>query len=88
VQMLFPFYENDDPHIQTKSWRYAPAVTEPFGTDVAVAVATRRPATELMAWLTAHNLQRDGFDLPAVIARTIAADTDARIGTLGLYTTP
>jgi hypothetical protein len=88
VQMLFPVYADQDPHILTDHWRYAPIVEEPLGTDVVVAVVTSRPAAELITWLKTHNLKRDGFELPHAIARTIAADAEARVGALGLYTTP
>jgi hypothetical protein len=88
VQLLFPFYASHNPHITTDRWSYLPAVDAPFGTDYTVAIATGRPATELIAWLRAHNHKHDSFELPAVIARTPAADANARVGTAGLYTTP
>jgi hypothetical protein len=88
VQLLFPFFASDNAHIATDQWSYMPAVGAPFGTDYTVAIATREPATELLAWLHGHNNKRDAFELPAVIARTMAADTKARVGTAGLYTSP
>jgi hypothetical protein len=88
VQLLFPFFAGDNPHIATDQWSYMPAVGVPFGTDYTVAIATRVPATDLLAWLRGHNNRRDAFELPAVIARTVAADAKARVGTAGLYTTP
>lgn len=88
LQLLFPFYASHNPHVTTDRWSYLPAVDAPFGTDYTVAIATSRPATELIAWLQAHNNKHDAFELPAVIARTLAADPNARVGTAGLYTTP
>jgi hypothetical protein len=88
VQLLFPFYAGHNPHITTDRWSYMPAVDAPFGTDYTVAIATSGPAADLLAWLKGHNNKHDAFELPAVIARTIAADAKARIGTAGLYTTP
>jgi Caspase domain len=88
VQLLFPDSPKLDPHILADLWQYKPVVGEPFGADVVVGVATSRPATELTAWLRTHNKQRDAFDLPGVITRTIATDTDSRVGTVGLYTMP
>jgi Caspase domain/Domain of unknown function (DUF4384) len=88
LQLLFPFYPSHNPHIITDRWSYQPAVDAPFGTDYTVAIATSRPATELISWLQAHNNKRDAFELPAVIAHTLAADPNARVGTAGLYTTP
>jgi hypothetical protein len=88
LQLLFPFYASHNPHISTDRWSYLPAVDAPFGTDYTVAIATSRPATELIAWLRAHNNKHDAFELPPVIARTLAADPNARVGTAGLYTTP
>jgi hypothetical protein len=88
LQLLFPFYASHSPHVTTDRWSYRPAVNAPFGTDYTVAIATSRPATELIAWLQAHNNKHDAFELPAAIARTLAADPNARVGTAGLYTTP
>jgi hypothetical protein len=88
VQLLFPFFAGDNPHIATDQWSYMPAVGAPFGTDYTAAIATRGPATDLLAWLRGHNNRRDAFELPAVIARTVAADAKARVGAAGLYTTP
>jgi hypothetical protein len=88
IQLLFPFYASHNPYITTDRWSYLPAVDAPFGTDYTVAIATSRRAIELIAWLQAHNNRRDAFELPAAIARTLAADPNARVGTAGLYTTP
>ena len=63
-----------------------PTVTTPFGAEHVVAIATTAPATGLLAWLKAHNDQHDAEELPAAIARAIADDPQARIGTVGLYT--
>jgi hypothetical protein len=86
LQMLFPFYSSDNPHILGETWTYGPIVDAPFGSDHVIAVTTSGPATDLIAWLTSHNIKRDAVELPAVIARTIAADPPARVGTIGLYT--
>ena len=86
VQMLFPFHPSDDPLMRTNAWSYRPTVNTPFGADHVVAVATTAPATGLLAWLRTHNNQHDAADLPAAIARAIADDPQARIGTVGLYT--
>jgi hypothetical protein len=88
LQLLFPFYASHNPHVITDRWSYLPAVDAPFGTDYIVAIATSRPATKLIAWLQSHNNKHDAFELPAVVARTLAADPNARVGTAGLYTTP
>jgi hypothetical protein len=88
VQLLFPFYAGHNPHIATERWSYMPSVAAPFGTDYTVVIATSGPATDLLAWLRGHNNKRDAFQLPAVIARALAADAKARVGTAGLYTTP
>jgi Caspase domain/Domain of unknown function (DUF4384) len=88
IQLLFPFYADHDPHITTDRWSYMPAVSAPFGTDYTVAIATAGPATNLLAWLRSHTDRHDAFELPAIIARTLAADAKARVGTAGLYTTP
>jgi hypothetical protein len=69
--LLFPFYASHNPHVTTDRWSYLPAVDAPFGTDYTVAIATSRPATELIAWLRAHNNKHDAFELPAVIVRTL-----------------
>jgi hypothetical protein len=84
LQLVFPFYASHSPHVTTDRWSYLPAVDAPLGTDYTVVIATSRPAIELIAWLQAHN----AFELPAVIARTLAADANARVGTAGLYATP
>jgi hypothetical protein len=86
IQMLFPFYPTDEPHIADDHWTHPFDVQLPYGTDYTVVIATSSPATDLLAWLRAHNLKRDAVELPEVIGRTIAADPKARIGTAGLYT--
>jgi len=87
LQILFPTHGRD-PHMGTDQWTFPPVVGAPFGADHVIAVATSRPATELVDWLMTHNSQRDAAMLPAAIAKAVASDTAARIGTVGLYTTP
>jgi hypothetical protein len=88
LQLVFPFYASQSPHVTTDRWSYLPAVDAPLGTDYTVVIATSRPAMALIAWLQAHNNKHDAFELPAVVARTLAADANARVGTAGLYATP
>ncbi len=49
-------------------------------------IASSRPAADLLTWLRAHNGKTDAFELPAVLARMIAADDRMRLGTAGLFT--
>jgi hypothetical protein len=86
IQMLFPFYPSEQPHITDDRWTHPFDVQLPYGTDYTVVIATSSRADDLLAWLRAHNLRRDAVELPAVIGRTLAADPKARIGTAGLYT--
>jgi hypothetical protein len=88
VQLLFPANPSQDPRIREENWQYDPVVGPPFGADLVVTIETRRPVEHLLDWLRAHDGRPDAFDFPAVIARTIAADATARVGTVGLYTTP
>jgi hypothetical protein len=84
VQLLFPTDERD-PHIGGDEWTFLPVVRPPYGADHVVAVATSRPAKNLVEWLVAHDGKRDAASLPAVIADVVASDV-TRIGTVGLYT--
>jgi hypothetical protein len=87
LQLLFPFYASHDPHMSADRWTYSPKVAEPLGTDYTVVIATGKPAAaELVKWLRMHNNRHDAFDLPAMLAKTIAADGNTRIGTAGLFT--
>jgi hypothetical protein len=86
VQLLFPVYASHDPHMGASQWTYEPVVGDPFGADLVVAIATSQPATQLLAWLEEHNLKRDAVDLVHVVGDTLAADPQARLGTVGLYT--
>lgn len=85
LQLLFPFYPSDEPHMPTEQWTYSPRVDLPFGTDYTVVIATSAPASDLVDWLRAHQ-RRDAFELPAILAAKIAADGKARLGTAGLFT--
>jgi hypothetical protein len=86
IQMLFPFYASDQPHVMDDQWIHPFDVQLPYGTDYTVVIATSSRAGDLLAWLHGHNLKPDAVELPAVIGRTIAADPKARAGAAGLYT--
>jgi Caspase domain/Domain of unknown function (DUF4384) len=88
LQLLFPANPSQNPHIREENWIYDPVVRPPFGADLVVAIETSRPVEHLIDWLHTHNGKPDAFDLPVVVARTIAADATSRVGTVGLYTTP
>jgi hypothetical protein len=88
VQLLFPANPGQDPYIRAENWIYDPVVSPPVGADLVVAIETSHPVERLIDWLYTHNGKPDAFDLPAIVARTIAADVTSRVGTVGLYTTP
>jgi hypothetical protein len=88
LQLLFPANPSQRAYIREENWIYDPVVRPPFGADLVVAIETSRPVEQLIDWLHAHNGKPDAFDLPAVVARTIAVDETSRVGTVGLYTTP
>jgi hypothetical protein len=85
LQLLFPFYPSDEPHMLTDQWTHSASVDLPFGTDYTVVIATSAPAQDLVDWLRAHK-RRDAFELPAVLTAKIAADDKTRLGTAGLFT--
>jgi hypothetical protein len=49
-------------------------------------IATSKPAGDLVRWLRDHHGKHDAFLLPAVLASTIEADGDTRLGTAGTFT--
>jgi hypothetical protein len=85
LQLLFPFYPGDEPHMLTDQWTSSPRVDLPFGTDYTVVIATSVPANDLVDWLRAHK-RRDAFELPAALTAKIASDDKMRLGTAGLFT--
>jgi hypothetical protein len=86
LQLLFPVYASDDPHMAVDQWTALPKVDLPLGTDCTVVIATSKPAGDLVRWLHAHNGKHDAFLLPAVLAATIEADGDTRLGTADMFT--
>jgi hypothetical protein len=86
LQLLFPFYASHDPHMVRDQWTYSPKVDLPLGTDYTVVIATSGPAKDLAGWLRAHNQKHDAFELPGILALTVKADAQARLGTAGLFT--
>jgi hypothetical protein len=79
-------YANNNAHVTEDQWTYSPKVDLPLGTDYTVVIATSGPANDLVGWLRAHNQKHDAFQLPGILAKTIKADSLARLGTAGLFT--
>jgi hypothetical protein len=86
IQLLFPFYPNQEPHMSIDQWTYSPRVALPLGTDYTVVIATSKPANDLITWLHSHNNKYDAYDLPGILSKKIDADNKTRIGTAGLFT--
>jgi Caspase domain/Domain of unknown function (DUF4384) len=88
LQLLFPFFPEDNARMAGDEWTYSPRVDAPFGADHLTVVATERPATDFLAWMKAENAKRKAALLPAALAQVVEADKTARIGTAGVYTAP
>ena len=61
-------------------------MTQPFGADTIVALATAKDPTEFVAWLKAHNGNRDAALIPAELGRVLGDDRSARLGFAGVFT--
>jgi hypothetical protein len=88
LQLLFPYFPEDNSQIASDEWTYSPRVDAPFGADHLTVVATEKPATDFIAWMKAENAKRKAALLPAALAQVVEGDKAARIGTVGVYTAP
>ena len=89
VQMLYPSGPGETAHCadpQKGAWRCALRVTPPFGADTIVALATSKPADDLLARLRERHLRRDAALIPDFLASALKTDPSARVGYVGVFT--
>jgi hypothetical protein len=87
--MLYPSGPGETAHCadpQKGAWRCALLVTPPFGADTIVALATSKPADDLLARLREHHLRRDAALIPDFLASALKTDPSARVGYVGVFT--
>ena len=89
VQMLYPAAPDQKgqcPDPSGDRWSCGLEVTQPFGADTIVALATAKDPTEFVAWLKAHNGNPDAALIPAELGRVLGDDRSARLGFAGVFT--
>ena len=87
VQMLTPSVSGSG-KVESDSWSYQPSVRGPFGEDHVIGVASPVALSDLVEWLWSHNEQPVAALVPKKLAEVIAATPGARIGSVGLFTSP
>ena len=87
IQMVLPPGNPDTcPNPTDGRWTCRLRVVTPFGADTIVAVATSIRPTQLVAWLKAHQGQRDAASLLDVLQALFTLDPSARMGFAGIFT--
>ena len=87
LQMLTPALSSSG-KVGSDSWSYQPSVRGPFGEDHVVGVASPVAIPDLVEWLWSHNEQPVAALVPKKLAEIMAATPGARIGSVGLFTSP
>ena len=85
IQMLYPIGSDAAP-TQTGSLRLPLRVREPFGAEQVVAITSAQRVTELEQALLQLNRRRAPGQMIKVMAKYLPAD--ARVGSIGFFTTP
>jgi hypothetical protein len=85
IQMLYPIGSDAAP-TQTGSLRLPLRVREPFGAEQVVAITSAQRVTELEQALLQLNRRKAPGQLIKIMAKYLPAD--ARVGSIGFFTTP